>query len=199
MTPTNRNLSISLSESLQAFAKDYITQHKNTYKTLPITFSDKDFSSPCEQEIIISTDDEDKVHWQPHVIDNELSFTDVESALEITFHPDIKAYFSTLYSDSMPATCSEGGLSLLFAWNSEDFKRLQENMIGHVLMKQKLKQKITLFFAVTDEEDMILSLMNDTGEVWVERVGCEPVKKVADSLCDFIQQIKPNPMALFEE
>tara|TARA_B110000881_G_C18555551_1_gene506683 strand:+ start:1002 stop:1589 length:588 start_codon:yes stop_codon:yes gene_type:complete len=195
MTSTNKKLS----ESLQAFANDYITQYQNTYQTLPITFLDKDFPSPCEQQVISSADAEDKVYWKPSVIDDKISFTDVESALEISFHPDIKTYFSTLYSESMSATCSDGALSLLFAWNEDDFKRLQENLIGHVLMKQKLKQKITLFFGLTDEEDMILSLMNDTGEVWVERVGCEPVKKISDSLTDFIQQITPKPISYFEE
>jgi len=195
MTSTNKKLS----ESLQAFAQDYITEYKNSYQTLPLTLLDKNDPSPCEQQIIISADTEDKVHWQPQIINDDISFTDVESALELTFHPDIKTYFSTLYSESMSATCDDGALSLLFAWNLDDFKRLQENLIGHVLMKQKLKQNITLFFGITDEEDMILSLMNDTGEIWVERVGCEPVKKIADSLADFIEQITPKPISIFEE
>ena len=195
MTSTNKKLS----ESLQAFTQDYITQYKTTYQTLPLTLLDKDFPSPCEQTVVTSADTEDRVHWQPYIIEDEISFTDVESALEVTFHQDIKTYFSTLYSESISATCSEGDLSLLFAWNLDDFKRLQENLIGHVLMKQKLKQNITLFFAVTDEEDMILSLMNDTGEIWVEPVGCEPVKKIADSMDDFIQQITPKPISWFED
>ncbi len=50
-----------------------------------------------------------------------------------------------------------------------DFERLQQNLIGHILMKQKLKQAITLFFAVTDEDDIILSVNNNTGEVWAEK------------------------------
>jgi SecY interacting protein Syd len=59
-------------------------------------------------------------------------------------------------------------------------------------MKQKLKQPLTLFFALTDDENMILSVNNDNGEVWVEKVGCEAHKKVADSLTCFIRMLTPR-------
>jgi SecY interacting protein Syd len=87
-----------------------------------------------------------------------------------------------MFSGEITTKSSDGELSLLFAWNEEDFARLQENIIGHIMMKQRLKQAETIFFAVTDEEDIIISVDNATGEVWAERVGCKPHKKVADSL-----------------
>jgi len=59
-------------------------------------------------------------------------------------------------------------------------------------MKQRLKQAETVFFAVTDEEDMIITINNETGAVWVERVGCEPHKKLADSLAQFLTNIIPR-------
>lgn len=59
-------------------------------------------------------------------------------------------------------------------------------------MKQRLKQDETIFFAVTDEEDMIISVDNNNGEVWVERVGCKPHKKISDSLVEFLRQLTPN-------
>ena len=55
---------------------------------------------------------------------------------------------------------------------------------------KKMKQE-TVFFAVTDEEDMIISIENATGAVWVERVGCKPHKKLSDSLTQFISQLIP--------
>ena len=97
-----------------------------------------------------------------------------------------------MFSDSLDASCAEGDLSLLFAWSAKDFARLQENIIGHILMKQRLKQAETIFFAVTNEEDMIISLDNNTGEVWVEQVGCKPHKKISDSLVEFIGQLTPS-------
>jgi SecY interacting protein Syd len=45
---------------------------------------------------------------------------------------------------------------------------------------------------VTDEEDIIISVNNSSGEVWVERVGCAPHKKLSDSLALFISQLTPN-------
>ena len=38
---------------------------------------------------------------------------------------------------------------------------------------------------------MILSINNESGEVWVERVGCKAHKKLAESLNDFICQLTP--------
>jgi len=187
MTSTNNKLA----EIITEFSQRYVSAFTAHYNHLPVTEYDEQWPSPCQH----SERDEQTIYWQPVNIKQQdealLSFNNVEKALEIEIHPDIKTYFTTLYSENMAATCSEGDLSLLFAWSKDDFIRLQENFIGHILMKQKLKQSLTLFFAVTDEEDMILSVDNDTGAVWVERVGCNPHKKLSDSLVEFISQLAP--------
>lgn len=188
----------NLMNVLQRFSAQYVSQYQKVYSHLPIIDMDNDWLSPCE----VSYDEneinnrvllKDQTFWLPINIEakDALSFDNVESALDLILHKDIKTYFTTLYSDSLDATCDEGELSLLFAWNKDDFARLQENLIGHVLMKQRMKQKETLFFAVTDEEDMIISVDNKTGAVWVERVGCEPHKQIANSLEQFISKIMP--------
>jgi len=195
MTSPNRTKT-NLADTLQQFSKQYIRQYQDIHSHLPTIEQDDEWPSPCEVSLEnkkvrgagISTG---LVFWQPVNIEQELDFDNVESALELVLHSDIKTYFTTLYSESLDATCEEGGLSLLFAWNKEDFQRLQENLIGHILMKQRLKQAETIFFAVTDEEDMIISIANDTGAVWVERVGCVPHKKLADSLAQFISKLIP--------
>lgn len=177
-----------LMNGVYSLASEYIDNFVEKNQHLPVIEKDADWLSVCEQ----GEHDETFNYWQPHHINsNELTFENVESALDIALHPDIKTYFTAIYSDHLTVKCDEGELSLLFAWNNKDFERLQENMIGHILMKQKLKQAVTLFFAITDDEDYILSLHNTTGEVWVERIGCEPHKKVANSLCEFIQQLTP--------
>lgn len=61
-------------------------------------------------------------------------------------------------------------------------------------MKRRLKQPETLFFAVTDQEDFIISLEHHSGHVVVEQVGKKPHIKLADSLLAFIQTLKPNPV-----
>lgn len=188
----------TLTDVLQKFSLQYINQYQAVHSHLPIIEHDKEWPSPCEISCEESTVDssflsEGEVYWQPYVIRTEqkLNFNNVESALELTLHSDIKDYFTTIYSENFEAKCEEGSLSLLFPWNEDDFQRLQENLIGHILMKQRLKQQITVFFAVTDEEDMIISVDNDTGSVWVERVGCNPHKRLADSLAEFILILEP--------
>ena len=203
MTSSNQTKP-NLADILQQFSQQYVAHYKNTYSHLPKIEHDDEWPSPCEtsnSELSnVNNDIENpslltgEVYWQPVVITKEqaLSFDNVESALEIDLHGDIKTYFTTLYSESLDATCEEGNLSLLFAWNKADFQRLQENIIGHILMKRRLKQAETVFFAVTDEEDIIISIDNNSGSVWVERVGCEPHKKLAESLTVFIRNISPK-------
>ncbi|WP_057831991.1 SecY-interacting protein [Colwellia sp. TT2012] len=195
MTSTNK----TLAQSLLAFSKDFSQQHIKQFGHLPTRVHDEQWLSPCE----LGPHDDSHHYWQPVAVKTELvtdentealSFKNVESALDLELHPDIKTYFTTIFSGEITAECSEGQLSLLFAWNREDFDRLQENIIGHILMKQRLKQAETVFFAVTDEEDMIISVDNINGEVWVERVGCKPHKKISDSLVSFIGQLTPKSL-----
>jgi len=178
----------SLTELVWRFSQDYIQDYQQRFQHLPITEKIVDWPSPCEQGVHQETFS----LWQPIQVAEALTFDNVEAALEVKLDSDIKQYFTTMYSDSLDASCVEGDLSLLFAWNKKDFARLQENIIGHILMKRKLKQKLTVFFAITDDDDHIISLDNDTGAVWVEKVGCEPHKKLADTLAEFIAQLTPR-------
>ena len=208
MTSPNHT-KINLGEILKHFSQQYIREYTHKYSHLPKVEHEDDWPSPCE--VLSSNNDIDtrdinkynmdnrdlsqnEVYWQPVNIAAEpgVNFDNVESALDLILHPDVKTYFTTLYSDNLDATCAEGDLSLLFAWNHDDFQRLQENIIGHILMKQRLKQTETIFFAVTDEEDMIISIDNHNGSVWVERVGCKPHTKLTDSVSAFIKQLTPR-------
>jgi len=177
-----------LSQCLIEFSQKFMEKHRSIHEQLPLTEVDEQWLSPCVQ----GKHNEQMDLWKPILITDDLSFSNVELALELSLHPDICQYFTTIYSDSINAYCSDGLLTLLFPWCEKDFSRLQENIIGHVLMKQKLKQTITIFFAVTDDEDTILSVNNDSGEVWVERIGCEPHKKAADSMKSFIHSLSPE-------
>ncbi|MFT5815150.1 MAG: SecY interacting protein Syd [Psychroserpens sp.] len=178
----------SLNELVWHFSQDYLQAYQHRFEHLPIIHKDEDWASPCEQ----GEYEEDFSLWHPIKVDEALTFDNVEAALEIKLHDEIKQYFTAIYSDSLDASFVEGDLSLLFAWNEKDFARLQENIIGHILMKTKLKQKLTIFFAITDDDDHIISLDNETGSVWVEKVGCDPHKKIADTLAEFISQLTPR-------
>lgn len=176
---------LTITEKLIELGNNYVTLFEQTHGFLPVCEKDEQWLSPCE----LSAYDEEHNFWQPIKIDESLVFDNVEKALEFSLHASIKEYFSAMYSESISAHCEEGSLALIFAWNKDDFSRLQENIIGHILMKKRLKQNTTIFFAVTDDDDYILSLNNETGEIWVERVGCEPHKKIADNMLTFLNSL----------
>lgn len=175
----------ALTQPLLSFADKFIALCQEVYGHLPYLEKDEEWPSAC----ITAERDKEHDYWQPVAMEASLSFANVEEALEITMHPDIVDYYTAIFSEPIPAKTEEGLLELLFAWNEEDFERLQRNIIGHVLMKKKLKQPITIFFAVTDHEDIILSLNNESGEIWAEKVGKLPHKKVANSMAEFLDMI----------
>ena len=177
-----------LKDSILNFSGSFLEQYQEKLHHLPLVEHDEQWPSPCLQDKF----DDTFMCWKPFEMTPSLSFENLESALDLIIHPSVVEYFTSIYSDSIPATCSEGHLQLLFAWSESDFSRLQENLIGHVLMKQKLKQEVTLFFSITDDENIMLSVNNHTGEVWAERVGCKPHKKIADSLNDFMASLQPD-------
>ena len=113
----------------------------------------------------------------------------MEDGLEITLHPDIKVFYTEFWSESLFAKSNGENYELLQVWNEQDFAILQENLIGHVLMKRRLKQAETLFIGLTDEDDIIVSVDNASGQVVLEQVGQEPHKILANSLPDFISAL----------
>lgn len=176
-----------LIQSLDTFIERYITQNSER-----LTEFDSDWLSPCAPS---NATDGDWVTWKPVKQTDNNSFDDMEGALSIRMNDQLKAYYSCFYADHLDAQTERGNLTLLQVWNKDDFERLQQNLIGHVLMKRKLKQAITLFFAMTDEEDFIISVINDTGEVALEQVGKEPQEILAPDLATFIANLTPRDSA----
>jgi len=174
-----------LNTTLWQFCQSYLNTYQEKEVDFPLAEIDPHSSSPCEIKHV----DEHNTTWQPIKIEQTLNFDNIRTALDIEIHDDVDTYFCSVYANSIPAQCSDGKLTLLFAWNFEDFQRLQENIIGHIMMKKRMKQALTIFFAVTDEEDMILSINNESGAIWVEQIGCEPHKKLADSMSEFISSL----------
>ncbi|KEQ16214.1 SecY-interacting protein [Endozoicomonas numazuensis] len=182
--PNHQAVKDALNDFHEKFRRCYEIKHQS----LPVIEHDSDWPSPCEQQEVA---DLAEVSWQPVVCEPRLDFDNIESALELELHPDIKAYYGSFYSANLPARTGEGELELLFAWSSKDFERLQENLLGHIWMKRKLRQPVTLFFAVTDMEDINLTLNNETGEIWAEKVGKKPHRKVASNMAEFLNTLEP--------
>ena len=189
-------MSINVHTALTEFHHKFLEQYRQKHKTLPVIEHDLQWLSPCEQ----GEPQANLSFWQPVSTrqasesgsEPELDFSGLEGALELTLHPDIKMIYTSFFSDNLPARCTDGDLELLQVWNSDDFQRLQENMIGHIMAKRRKRQPETFFIGVTDDDEIIITVLNATGEVWAERVGQNPHRKLADSIAAFIKQLTPN-------
>ena len=153
MTSSNETKT-TLAQILQQLSQQYLSQYQQVHAHLPIIDHDDEWPSPCE----VDNEEGDnvlangQVFWRPVDITDtdQLTFNNVESALGITLHLDIKSYFTSLYSESIDMSCEEGALSLLFAWNKDDFDRLQKQTIEGIknaktplMPPNSLKRQIT--------------------------------------------------------
>lgn len=178
----------SITTALQALFDAYLTQYQQQHGHLPLTEYDEEWRSSCQQS---EPNGWQEIHWQPVTQSPALAFSDLEHALDCTLHDDFKQYFSYAWSENLDVLYQHNKpLQLLLLWNEADYDRLKENLIGHWLSKQRLKQSPTLFFAVIDDERFI-SLDNQTGAIVLEQIGRKP-EPLADNLLTFLQQLSPN-------
>ncbi len=175
----------NVTSALTEFHRRYLDSHAHVNNALPVIEADAEWPSPCEQ----GKADDEYCYWKPVACHGGLDFSGMEQALNITLHPDLKMFYTSFYSNNLTARCADGDLELLQPWNKDDFERLQENLIGHTMMKRKRHQPETFFIAATDDDEIIISVINETGEVWAERVGQNPHRKLADSIADFINTL----------
>lgn len=187
-------MNLTLEQTIDQFIEQSISTQHQQNQHLPYTFFDMKWPSECYQG---EPNAEGLVQWRPvrQQQHTEEMFKRLEEALGYSIHPDVIAWYSRYWSDPLPASCSEGDLNLLFLWNEQDTERLRSNLIGHLLNKQKLKHKPTLFFACTEPDgEMFLSVDNESGEVWLEQPGKQPQRKLANSLTEFISGLTALPI-----
>ncbi len=72
---------------------------------------------------------------------------------------------------------------------------MQQNLLGHSLAKQKNKQEQNWFFATTDN-DMVICLNQETGEVELEKPGYKPERVLAVSLAAFLADCQVDQTAI---
>lgn len=186
----NPIMALTISNELTQLIGAFTSHHERSGSLLTIPY-DSQWPSPC---YLKQGDEGELVPWEPkRQSDSQqsaLSFTNVEEALDIKLNADFCQFFTQFFSNNLPVVAEHGACELLQVWNEEDFERLQQNLIGHLLMKKRLKQAPTLFFALTDEDDFVLSVLNSTGEVVLEQVGRPPQKVISPSLPAFIATLR---------
>lgn len=180
-------MSEQVTAALDKFVQKYLTAAKKHPELLTVEY-DNDWPSDC---YTASGNTGDNVTWHPVKRKDVAIFNDLENALEMKIHEDVLSYYSAYWSNNLSAETDKGYLQLLQPWNQDDFIRLQQNLVGHILMKRRLKQPETFFIALTDEDDFILTVDNISGEVMLEQVGLLPKEVVAPNLAVFIESLQP--------
>ncbi|EPX1410244.1 SecY-interacting protein [Cronobacter sakazakii] len=173
-------------QALAAFSARYCEAWRQQRGSLPVSEEYIGISSPC----IVSTHP-DAVEWEPQPFTPEDSLGAVEKALDIVIQPDAHAFYASQYAGDMAARYDDVALTLLQAWSQDDFRRAQENLIGHLVTQKRLKLSPTIFIATLDSELDVISLCNLTGEVVQETLGTRKRRVLAPSLSTFLSQLTP--------
>lgn len=143
--------------------------------------------SPC-----ITATGEDCVFWQPQPFTPQEDLRGVEKALDIVIRQEVHDFYASQFAGDMTVTLGERHFTLLQTWSADDFRRVQENQIGHLLIQRRLKLSPTLFIATLDSELDVISVSNTTGEVILETLGTSRYTLLAPELGTFLTRLAPR-------
>ncbi|WMS89746.1 SecY-interacting protein [Pseudoalteromonas sp. HL-AS1] len=159
---------------------------KNTAK-YPLIAHDEQWPSPSE---VGEVDEQGNIQWQGAHQQPAGSLSDLANALELEFPKELSELYGHMYGGSILAVIDGHQVELLQAWNSDDFDMLQQNITGHVLMKRKLKQPETVFIGLTDQDDLLVSVLLHSGEVCLEHVGKNTHHVLAPNINAFLKALE---------
>lgn len=142
--------------------------------------------SPC---IISSTDD--AVFWQPQPFVGENNLNAVERAFDIVVQPAVHAFYTTQFAGDMHAQFADEKLTLLQTWSEDDFRRVQENLIGHLVTQSASSYHLRFLLP-----HKIMSLTSFRCAICPVKcakklLGTRKRTVLAASLAEFLTQLKP--------
>jgi SecY interacting protein Syd len=181
-------MSADVKAALERLLRRYVDHRERVTGSLPTQDFDSAWVSHCQ---IGAPNADGIIHWKPRERDTVADFTGLERALETEIHPDIKSFYGSYWSGVLELRAEEGGVTLIQIWNDDDFDRLIENILGHAMAKLRKKEPLTIFVACTDEEEHILSVDNETGQVLLEEPGNAPIRAVSPTLAEFLDRLEP--------
>lgn len=173
-------------DALREFTARYVEHWQQQAGHLPASSDLLGVPSDC----IVSALD-DRVLWQPQPFTLPATLEAVERALDLQLQPDITAFYTTQFAGDMTARFADRPITLLQVWSEEDFTRLQQNLIGHLVMKRRLRQSPTLFIATIESDNEVIALCNLTGEVIVEEPGTKKREILSPGIKTFLNDLQP--------
>lgn len=181
---------MSCLSALDKFLLNYHQAYLTILGELPRYYPQGEISLCIQGEF--SLDTSEAVTWKPIKRDEAGSFVNLEHALELSLWPDINIFYGQYFAAPLLFDSKWGTGELLQAWNAADFDCLQQNIIGHLMMKKQLKQPLTWFIGLLDDGDKMLTVNNADGSVWVEIPGELPSQQLSSSLAEFIGSLSPR-------
>lgn len=172
--------------ALEAFTTRYCDAWQRSYQTWPQSEELYGVPSPC---IISSTGT--MVTWRPQPFTLAENVNAIERALDIVVQPALHAFYTTQFAGDMRARFQSQTFTLLQTWSPDDFRRVQENLIGHLVTQKRLKLSPTLFIGTLESDTEVISLCNLSGEVVKETLGRRQSVVLSSSLTAFLNELEP--------
>lgn len=178
---TGQRAQPAVTRQIERLGDEYLALVHAHTKGLPLTDFDGEWPSACVVERV----GEHQCHWQPVAMSRPPAFSRLAQALEVPILPALREYYGVRWSAALPVTYLDNDFELLQLWNEQDFEHLLANLIGHALEKRRIRQPLTLFFALVDD-DRLLTVENDSGTVFLETLGQRQPLEVCASLPEFL-------------
>lgn len=154
---------------------EYVAAVQRRHNRLPSVPHDSEWPS-----LAIVRTEGDEAFWQPTRRHDPLTFDGLSRALEIDIPEACAAFYGRYWSASIPVIWGERPFELLQLWNDEDQNNLMHNLLGHSLEKKRVREPLTLFFALVDDA-RFLSIDLASGAVMLEEIdGPRPEEVAAD-------------------
>ncbi|MFP1557315.1 SecY-interacting protein [Escherichia coli] len=173
-------------QALKDFTARYCDAWHEEHKSWPLSEELYGVPSPC----IISTT-EDAVYWQPQPFTGEQNVNAVERAFDIVIQPTIHTFYTTQFAGDMHAQFGDIKPTLLQTWSEDDFRRVQENLIGHLVTQKRLETAAHAIYRDAGRRvKEVISARVPLGEVCKETLGTRKRTHLASNLAD-LNQLKP--------
>ena len=184
VTDQTINSRLSVPQELDRLASEYVAAVEARDGGLPTVPYDPEWESVA----VVGRACDEQMFWQPALRHDSFSFEAIASALEAELPKECDEYFGHFWSGAIPVIWDERPFELLQLWNHDDENNLMHNILGHSLEKKRVKEPLTVFFALVDDA-RFLSVDAESGVVVLEEVGGGRPEEVASDLASLLSSV----------